>query len=57
MRVLISMPENFLKQVDEFSDYSGRTRSELIRTALQSYIKANDEFAQIKRVKERAMRQ
>lgn len=38
MRVLISMPNDFLNKVDEVADYENRTRSELIRQALRSYM-------------------
>ena len=38
-RVLISFPEEFLKQIDEVADKEHRSRSELIRGALRSYIK------------------
>ena len=37
-RVLISMPENFLDKIDEVADSESRSRSELIREALRSYI-------------------
>ena len=38
-RVLISMKEEFLKQVDEVADDEQRSRSELIREALRMYIR------------------
>lgn len=37
-RVLISMPEGFLDKIDEVADSENRSRSELIREALRSYI-------------------
>lgn len=37
-RVLISMPEDFLSKIDLVADNENRTRSELIREALRTYI-------------------
>lgn len=37
-RVLISMPEKFLKEVDDLACYENRNRSELIREALRVYM-------------------
>jgi len=37
-RVLISMPESFLTKIDEVADWENRSRSELIREALRTYI-------------------
>ena len=37
-RVLISMPEDFLGKIDEVADLESRSRSELIREALRSYM-------------------
>ena len=37
-RVLISMPEQFLTQIDTVAQGENRTRSELIREALRTYI-------------------
>ena len=37
-RVLISMPEEFLSKIDEVADGENRTRRELIREALRTYI-------------------
>lgn len=37
-RVLISMPESFLGKIDEVADAESRSRSELIREALRTYI-------------------
>lgn len=43
-RVLISMPEEFLRNVDKTANYENRSRSELIRVALKDYIKNNKNF-------------
>ena len=40
-RVLISMPEEFLSKIDEVAQDENRTRSELIRNALRTYIQRN----------------
>ena len=37
-RVLISMPEEFLSKIDEVADGENRSRSEVIREALRTYI-------------------
>lgn len=37
-RVLISMPEEFLTKIDGVAEGENRTRSELIREALRTYI-------------------
>jgi len=37
-RVLISMPEEFLSMIDSVADNENRSRSELIREALRTYI-------------------
>ena len=37
-RVLISMPESFLGKIDEVADSESRSRSELIREALRTYM-------------------
>ena len=37
-RVLISMPEEFLQRIDQVADGENRSRSELIREALRTYI-------------------
>ena len=37
-RVLISMPEKFLDEIDSVADSENRTRSELIREALRTYM-------------------
>lgn len=40
-RVLISMPEKFLNEIDSVADNENRTRSELIREALRTYMHRN----------------
>lgn len=40
-RVLISMPEEFLGKIDKVADGENRSRSELIREALRTYIYKN----------------
>ena len=40
-RVLISMPEKFLDEIDSVADLENRTRSELIREALRTYMYRN----------------
>lgn len=37
-RVLISMPEEFLSKIDDVAEGENRSRSELIREALRTYI-------------------
>ena len=37
-RILVSMPDDFLKSIDKIALTEQRTRSELIREALRSYI-------------------
>ena len=37
-RVLISMPQEFLERIDQVADGENRSRSELIREALRTYI-------------------
>lgn len=37
-RVLISMPEEFLSKIDQVATGENRSRSELIREALRTYI-------------------
>ena len=41
-RVLISLPDKFLEEVDELAETEQRSRSELIREALRFYIRSND---------------
>ena len=40
-RVLISMPERFLDEIDNVGENENRSRSELIREALRTYIHRN----------------
>lgn len=40
-RVLISMPEKFLDEIDVVANTENRTRSELIREALRTYMYRN----------------
>lgn len=40
-KVLLSIPDKFLSQIDEIASNEQRTRSELIREALRSYMKRN----------------
>jgi metal-responsive CopG/Arc/MetJ family transcriptional regulator len=40
-RVLISMPEDFLGKIDEVAENESRSRSELIREALRTYMYRN----------------
>ena len=40
-RVLISMPEKFLDEIDDVAENENRSRSELIREALRTYIHKN----------------
>ena len=40
-RVLISMPEKFLDEIDNVADTENRSSSELIREALRTYIHRN----------------
>ena len=37
-RVMISVPEQFLNKIDNLANNENRTRSELIREALRTYI-------------------
>ena len=38
-RILVSMPDEFLSKVDQVAGDEQRTRSELVREALRTYIK------------------
>lgn len=44
-RVLISMKDEFLKRIDEVAEREQRSRSELIREALRTYIRRNNNAA------------
>ncbi|WP_373531940.1 CopG family ribbon-helix-helix protein [Vampirovibrio sp.] len=41
-RVLISLPEKFLSEIDLLADEEQRSRSELIREALRNYIRQHE---------------
>jgi len=41
-RVLISLPEKFLNEIDVLADEEQRSRSELIREALRNYIRMHE---------------
>lgn len=43
-KVLLSIPDKFLNQIDEVAETEQRTRSELIREALRNYMKRNVMF-------------
>lgn len=43
-KVLLSIPDKFLNQIDEVAENEQRTRSELIREALRTYMKRNIMF-------------
>ncbi len=43
-KVLLSIPDKFLNQIDEIAETEQRTRSELIREALRTYMKRNVMF-------------
>ncbi len=43
-KVLLSIPDKFLNQIDEVANNEQRTRSELIREALRNYMKRNVMF-------------
>lgn len=38
-RILVSMPDEFLNSIDKMANSELRSRSELIREALRSYVK------------------
>lgn len=40
-RVLISMTDDFLSKIDEIANDEQRTRSELVREALRTYMRRN----------------
>ena len=43
-KVLLSIPDKFLDKIDEFAETEQRTRSELIREALRTYMRRNVMF-------------
>lgn len=40
-KILISMPDKFLESIDKVANDEQRTRSELIREALRTYLKTS----------------
>ena len=52
-RVLISMPEKFLDEIDQVAETENRSRSELIREALRSYLRKS-KMSNIKNAEENA---
>lgn len=38
-RILVSMPDEFLKSIDKMAGNEQRSRSELVREALRAYVK------------------
>jgi len=43
-KVMISVPDEFLSEVDEVAKAEHRTRSELIREALREYVRKGKEY-------------
>ena len=41
-RLLVSMPDKFLESIDKLANIEQRTRSELVREALRTYIKRSN---------------
>ena len=41
-RILLSMPDKFLESIDKLANIEQRTRSELVREALRTYIKRSN---------------
>ena len=41
-RILVSMPDEFLSKIDQVAGSEQRTRSELIREALRTYMKRSN---------------
>ena len=52
-RILISMKDTFLKTIDEMAEREQRSRSELVREALRSYVKRANS-ASLKKAKKNA---
>lgn len=42
VKVLISLPEKFLEEIDQVAEKEQRSRSELIREALRRYFEARE---------------
>lgn len=53
----IALPKELVKKVDEVARKEYRNRSELIRTALLSYLKDQEEWNQIFQAGEKAMKE
>ena len=47
-RVLVSMPEKFLFEIDKIANEENRSRSELIREALRRYMNKNNMINKLK---------
>lgn len=47
VRVLISIPERFLEEIDQIAEDEQRSRSELIREALRNYIRTTETGARL----------
>ena len=47
-RVLISLPDKFLEEIDVIAEEEQRSRSELIREALRNYIRNMENLDQYK---------
>ncbi len=43
-KVLLSIPDKFLNKIDEVAENEQRSRSELIREALRTYMRKNVKF-------------
>ena len=43
-KVLVSIPDKFLDKIDEIAENEQRSRSELIREALRTYMRKNVSF-------------
>ena len=41
-RILVSMPDKFLESIDKLANIEQRTRSELVREDLRTYIKRSN---------------
>ena len=52
-KVLVSMSDKFLERINEIADNEQRTRSELIRDALRSYIRRSS-YRNVKKAEDNA---
>lgn len=52
-KVLVSMSDKFLERINEIADNEQRTRSELIREALRSYIRRSS-YMNVKKAEDNA---